>query len=605
MTKDISTLPVWQQRFLAPATGFPHWASERPERAVVISSASGIRQAWTIDLSTGERRQVTDTPVGVTDARMRPDGTEVVWWLDDTGNEQGAWMVTPWAGGEPRRLMPDVADGWSEGIDQVVSGEAIGISHGDHDYRVYVQRDGGIAETAFTSRDYCRIGHEIIGTGGLSADASMLSVRHSEGGDLFALGIRVIDSGSLTTVADLHEPPFSFQPTAWSPTPGDQRLAVTHDRSGWTRPAIWEPQTGEMRDLPVSAPGTAWIVDWWPDASAVLVLVHHEMVTRLLRVDLASGEQSVVADPGGEITEAAVRPDGAVWLQHSSGIMPSQTVDPSGERVIAALEPTQPPGRPITSIFAMNGAGDRIQGFVMLPDGDGPFPTVVYSHGGPEGYENADADRYDTEWAAYADAGYAVVTTNYRGSDGYGTEFRNKTRDTPGEEGDRQTEDILAVLDAAIASGIADPDRLAFSGWSWGGFMGLYMAGRHPERNWRAVFSGVPAAELVSAHWECSPELRDIDRAFMGGNPDEVPERYAQTNPLTYVEAVRAPVLIIAGDNDIRCTIGQVLRWCEAFEGAGGDLTLYRFGTGHHSNESEETANQIGQVLDFFAKHLG
>lgn len=599
--EDFSALPTWKQRFLAPGISFPDWSSDRPERGVAICNASGVRQVWGLDLSTGKRWQLTDESVGVTEAHIRPDGSEVVWWWDDTGDERGGWMATPWEGGGSRRLLPDVEDGWNDGIDEVHGGVVVALSHSDHDCRIYLQRDDGPATMIYRSEEAAGIGHDYLGGGGLSADAALVCIRHSENGDSLAPGIRVIDTATTTTVAELHEPPVGFQATSWSPAKGDERLAVVHDRSGWPRPAVWQPREGTLADVQLSAPGEALIVDWWPDGSAVLVAVRHEMRTALYRCDLEEGTETLIADPGGEITSAAVRPDGTVWMQHSSGVSSPRTIDQSGVDVMPPLVPARPAGRTLRTIFATNPAGDRIQGFVMVPDGSGPFPMVVYSHGGPTGDE--DADRYDPEWLAYADAGYAVVTTNYRGSEGYGTVFRDSMRHT-GEMGDRQTEDILTILDAMIDEGIADPDRLLFSGWSWGGFMGLYMAGRHPERNWRAVFAGVPAAELVSAHWESSPELQAYDRAIMGGTPDDVPEVFAQANPYTYVGDVRAPVLIIAGDNDIRCTIGQVLRWTEAFEEAGGDLDLYRFATGHGSNASEETVDQVERVLRFFALHL-
>ena len=589
-------LPAWKQRFLAPQISFPSWSDRRPDRLAAISTESGVAQVWAIDLATDERRMITDEPIGVTEAHMQPDCGAIVWWLDPTGDECGRWMVTPWEGGEARPLVEGLQDGWSTSLSLVDGAAAIGLAHDDDDYRVYLARDGVAPEVIYRHGEACGVGREWPdpGSGGLSADGALLCIRHSERKDPFAYALRVFDTSTGAAVAELDEVEVGFEPQIWAPH--GHRLAVTHDRDDWRRVAIWEPRRGELRDLDPGRPGDAVVAGWWPDAAALLVLLEFEMRPALYRVDVATGGWEPLADPGGTIDDAGVRPDGSVWMRRSSSVEPARTTTLEGEELLRPQGPEAPHGRAVRTVFATNDAGDRIQGFVYTPDGDGPFPTILYSHGGPTGDE--DSDRFHPEWQAYVDAGFAVVSANYRGSQGYGKRFRDAMRFTD-EMGDRQTEDLLAVLDLAIAEGVADPDRLGFAGWSWGGYMGLYMAGVHPERDWKAIFSGVPAAELVSAHWESAPDLQAFDRSIMGGTPDDIPERFARVSPYTYVGNVRAPVMIVAGDNDSRCPIAQVLAWCEAFEAAGGDLTLYRFEAGHGSNVLEEDAKQVEMAVAF------
>lgn len=166
-------------------------------------------------------------------------------------------------------------------------------------------------------------------------------------------------------------------------------------------------------------------------------------------------------------------------------------------------------------------------------------------HGGPEWH---DRDAFDPETQAFVDAGFAVALVNYRGSMGYGVTFRNALI---GNLWFPETEDVIAGLDALIVEGITDPDRVGFSGWSWGGCLACLNEGLHPDR-WKAVFAGIPAGDMVAAHFASMPEIQAYDVALYGGTPEEEPELYAERNPMTYVDDAIAPVLVTAGERDPR-----------------------------------------------------
>ena len=93
--------------------------------------------------------------------------------------------------------------------------------------------------------------------------------------------------------------------------------------------------------------------------------------------------------------------------------------------------------------------------------------------------------------------------------------------------------------------------------------------------------------------------LRAFDRSLFGGSPAEVPEVYARCSPLTYVEAVRAPVLVLAGANDPRCPIRQIENWLAAAAAAGTDVEVYRFDAGHGSLVVEEAMRHAATEVAF------
>ena len=120
---------VWVGRFTAPELAFPRWSSASPDRLVFSSTEGGSWQAWAFDASTGERRRVTDEPVGVEGEQVliAPDG-RIVWWHDETGDERGRWLARPFEGGEERALVPNLPGGWAMGISFAGPAVALGIA---------------------------------------------------------------------------------------------------------------------------------------------------------------------------------------------------------------------------------------------------------------------------------------------------------------------------------------------------------------------------------------------------------------------------------------------------------------------------------------------
>jgi dipeptidyl aminopeptidase/acylaminoacyl peptidase len=213
-------------------------------------------------------------------------------------------------------------------------------------------------------------------------------------------------------------------------------------------------------------------------------------------------------------------------------------------------------------------------------------------HGGPTW---AYPDTFMPDVQAWVDHGLAVGMVNYRGSTGYGTAFRDALIGDPGFP---EVADVVAGLDALVADGVADPARAALSGGSWGGYVTLLAIGLHPER-WAAATAAVPVADYVTAYADEAPELKAFDRSLFGGAPDDVGDLYRERSPLTYVDRVRTPVLVLAGDNDTRCPIRQVLNYVDALRGRGADVELYRFDAGHGSMIVDERVRQMRAELDF------
>src|SRR6266516_128998 len=588
---------AWVRRFTAPELGFPVWSTTDPDLLALVTTLGGAAQVWTHDLLTGAWEQLSHEPIGVDQGVWAlPDG-RFAWWSDGTGDERGRLVGAP-AGGVPEPILRGLPDGWLTGLAFHPSRTAVGLEV-KGDYRVHVVNEGEDPRLLWATSFASGVGRAYPKTGGLSADGSLVCVRHAERGDILHLALRVLDAGTGAVRGDLVDVGSNLEPDAWSPVPGDQRLAFTSELGPFERPAIWDGDTGERTDLAVDLPGAVFPIQWWPDASALLVRHEHEGRAQLYRLDPSSVATDLIADPHGDIESdggAAIRPDGSVWLLASGATRAPRVIDQDGREVLSSPEEPPPGGRPFRSFFFSNPSGDRIHAFVVTPPGHGLFPTVMSVHGGPEWHER---DRFDPETQAFVDAGYAVVLVNYRGSTGYGVRFR---RALIGAVCSTETEDIIAGLDALEPEGVVDPRRVYWSGWSWGGCLGCFNAGVHPDR-WRAIFAGIPAGDFVAAHHACAPELQAWDDAVYGGSPEEVPDAYRRSDPMTYASAVTAPVLVIAGKNDPRCPLEGVMPWVDAVRANGVEVDLQLYPEGHHANAVEERVRHMQLILDFFARH--
>ena len=599
----MSNLPIWERRFRAPILSFPAWAADAPDRLVLSSTESGSYQIHAVDLSTGARRQVTRDPVGVIEGRPTRDGTGVIWFLDETGAETGSYVIAPFdedVAAEP--LIEGLPKGWSEGLAIGRKRSIAGVST-EAGYSIWAAEHGEMARMLYEHAQPVRLAGGwglagAVGRSALSADDRIACLEVMEDGDVLHPALRAIDATTGETLAQLRDPGRALAGFAFSPMPGDARMAITHDRTGERRPALWNAVSGEVTDLILDLRGPVEPVDWWPDGSALLLQQLVEGRHRLHRYDLATGVMETLDTEPGSITAAAVRPDGAVWYRVHAGEHPARLLAVgSSTPLLEASGPAAPDGRPFETWWFSNPKGQRVHGFLVRPTGDEPHPVMMLVHGGPH---FADMDRWAPDIQADVDAGFLVAMVNYRGSEGFGQAWRDELT---GNVGFLELEDVLAGLDDLVARGLGDPARVVLAGRSWGGYVTLLGMGRHPER-WVAGVAGVPVADYVAAYEDEAPSLQALDRALLGGTPETMLHLYQERSPITYVDDVRAPLLILAGESDSRCPIRQVWNYVGRLRGRGVEPQVYTYATGHASFDVEERIHQTAITLDFLARNV-
>ena len=609
----------WRQRFRATRTSIPLWARDLPERVVFSSNAGGKWELYAWERGQRTPRRFTDRPEGTTAGAISPDG-ETLWWFDDAaGNEFGRWMTQPFQGGSDGPAIPDLPPGYGGGLALGRRIVVLGLA-ADGMHRIYAIPTGEPARLLYEHG-------EGGGAGPLSRDETLLAISHAEHGDSRHPALRVLrPSGE--RVADLWDGPgLGLSPQSWSPLPGDGRLLVMHERGDARRPLLWTPMLGEERLLNVDLPGEVR-ASWFPDASALLIIHDYRGRSALYRLELADETLTAIDTPPGVVAQAWVRPEGALWLQWSNASTPPFTGEMTPIRYVPAATSRPASSPSVKQLFPddeLSPAGDAqqapragdapdqallrgapyqeldvdgIPAWLAEPAGARPHPTLVWVHGGPQAH---DRDEFSPRVQAFVDHGIAVVLVNYRGSSGYGRAWRDAITGNPGLT---ELADVAAVRDAVVARGIADEARLALGGGSWGGYLTLLGLGVRPDL-WTAGVAAVPVADYVAAYEDEMEGLQAYDRALFGGAPTDIPEVYRERSPITYVEQVRAPLLILAGENDPRCPIRQIDNYLERLRQRGYQPDVYRYQAGHGSLVTEETIHQMEVMLAFLAREIG
>ncbi|HEX7115148.1 MAG TPA: S9 family peptidase [Steroidobacter sp.] len=362
----------------------------------------------------------------------------------------------------------------------------------------------------------------------------------------------------------------------------------------------------------VQGTDAAWLhglgqrVAFMPDGKELLFLSADNGLTKLYRVP-ASGAGEAREVPNvmrGDLREISVADNGALATIFGSPTQPYEVWTSEG------------PGKPwrqrtnhglanlpdvklsaYEEIEAESFDGQRIQGWLVKPpdfDASRRYPLILYIHGGPHAMYG---ENFYHEFQVLANAGYVVLLSNPRGSTGYGQEFANSVQyKHPGDEAYR---DLMAIVDAALARGYIDERRLGIAGGSAGGTLTAWTVGRtdrfaaalveRPAVNWYSFVPGADAGIYFVPHW-----FRDF--------PWREPEDYLARSPITLVDNVRTPVLVIQSIEDYRTTVDQGLQYYSALKMLNKPARLALFPLSSHSLSRNGWPSQRVQRLEIILR---
>jgi dipeptidyl aminopeptidase/acylaminoacyl peptidase len=247
--------------------------------------------------------------------------------------------------------------------------------------------------------------------------------------------------------------------------------------------------------------------------------------------------------------------------------------------------------------------GLDIEGLLTYPVGyesGKKYPMVLVIHGGPTGvFQDTFLGRYSPyPYASFAARGYAVLRCNPRGSGGYGRTFRFANMN---DWGGKDYQDLMAGVDHAIAMGVADPDRLAVMGWSYGGFMTSWVI-THTHR-FKAASVGAGVTDLTS--FTGTSDIPSFLPDYFSGEPWDNFDGYFNHSPMSFVKGVNTPTLILHGEADERVPISQGYELYNALKRQGATVKMIVYPRTHHGPREPKFVLDIMQRnLDWVEKYV-
>lgn len=240
--------------------------------------------------------------------------------------------------------------------------------------------------------------------------------------------------------------------------------------------------------------------------------------------------------------------------------------------------------------------GQQIQGWVLVPSGDGPHPTLLVIHGGP--YAQFTGSVFD-EAQVYVAAGYGVAMCNPRGAAGYGQTFGRVIQERMGTV---DMTDVLDFLDGAVAAHPSlDGHRVGIMGGSYGGYLTAWTTAHEHRFAGAIVERGFLDPELFTG-------TSDIGTYFSEQYTGAEPQHQRTQSPQAVVSQVRTPTLLIHSENDLRCPLSQAERYHLGLVRAGVETEMLIFpGEDHELSRSGRPRHRVQRfeaILDWWQRYL-
>lgn len=571
------------------------------------SNRAGANQLFTMPIDGGEPRQLTKFPNGVADPVFSPDGKYLA-VSADVYPEAG---IDPEKNAEPEgKLSVHVADAllyrhwtsWRDGrvthvlLVDAKSGEVVkDMTPGPFDAPVFSL--GGERGYAFSpdGKELCFVSNrDPKPAESTNADLWVVPVE----GVITATSARnLTEANDGWDGAPLYSPDGKHIAYVSQATPGYE--------SDLRRLAVLERSSGQVSYLTDREGFDDWIGEFtWDGDEALLFSADQRGRNPIFRLPLAGGVPELLLTHA-QIDHFELTPD------RSRLVYAARSVGDPHELHVAALRGGTPAQlthfndaleaevdiRPAEELWLEGEDGYPLHVFLVKPHGFDPaktYPLILNVHGGPQ-QQWTDAFRGD--WQVYPGAGYVVAFANPTGSNGYGQPFCDAIRH---DYGGRVYRDLMKVTDALAELPFVDPKRMGAMGWSYGGYMMMWMQGHTERFACQAAMMGI--FDLDSFHG-ATEELWFPEHDL--GIPWEDEENYARWSPANFVEHFKTPALVITGELDYRCPYTQSLGYFTALQKRGVPSRLVVYPESGHWPSWREMAFYYNAHLDWFHRWLG
>ena len=541
---------------------WPRWSPDAKQLAFLRDRGGDEHfDIWLVDRDGERERNLTKEP-GVThrDISWSPDGTKLA-YVANAGAKGFAVHVVDVTTGAMRALTDGAKD----------------------DLQPQWSPDGSLL-LFWSRRDDVRTNADLFVVAATGGDATRLETRSGKDGE-------------------------SLDPR-WSPD--GTRISFTTDTRGRQEIAVATYAEREIRRIEhmTESIHDEYGAVWRPDGRALAYLHNEDAAVSLRRVFAVSHADHAVSDVPGMHAFPDIGPDSDTTAFLFSSPSRPWDVYVTRERAIEAraitrsLPATIDPATLVEpSHVRYPGAGDEdVPALLFLPyaealRGEKIPPAIVNIHGGP-------TSQHHREWnvatQVFVNAGFVVLEPNPRGSLGYGKKWREGNRR---DWGGKDLEDVARGAGWLGDQKLADPERIGVYGQSYGGYLTLMSLALRPDR----FAAGVSVVGIVS--WKTMVETTRGDlREYLVrelGDPAKDADLYRDRSPLTHASKIRAPLLILQGENDPRVPRTEAEQVVKALRDSGKPHEYHAYpGEGHGFRTTENRIDALRRALDWFDRHL-
>lgn len=421
-----------------------------------------------------------------------------------------------------------------------------------------------------------------------------------------------------------------------APVPGQQpRLLTTFEGeagdSEWASGPVWKPDGKEIAFVAAGDPkliyyathhlaivpaagGTARIVTgkldrnivqprWSADGGSIYFLLEDNRNQHLVKMQLGSGRIDKVLDGRRETSGYDIGPKQRVVIADSTVDRPDEiyALERNERRALSKQNDVWLSDVALGAVQETafkSKDGTDIHGFIVTPPGyvtGKRYPTLLWIHGGPV---SQFANSFMPAWQIFAANGYVVVGANPRGSSGRGEGFAKAIY---ADWGNKDSEDVLAAIDHAIALGVADPQQLVVGGWSYGGILTNAVIVR--DTRFKAASSGAGIANVM-AGYGTDMYVREYEQEL--GTPWKNLDVYLRNSyPFLNADKITTPTLFLCGERDFNVPLLNSEQMYQALRSTGVDSQLVIFpGQNHGLNKPSYLRDRMQRYLAWFGKYV-
>jgi dipeptidyl aminopeptidase/acylaminoacyl peptidase len=597
-----------EQRPLVAGSGnhfSPRWSPDGSRLAYASTSEGGAPQLFVRWMGSGESARITglpDSPQGIT---WSPDGRRIAYLMNvpDEGPKLGSAPPKPegadWA--KPLEVIDKVtyrtdSGGYVKaGFDHIFVVDALGGAPRQLTFGAF--HDG--------NPEWSRDGRAILFSAVRKDDWEMIA----NDSEIYRLDI---DSGQVAMLTDRRGP--DNAPTV---SPDGRMIAYVgfdDHKKGFEQGDLYV-MNSDGNGARRIAPGLDRSIDqleWSADSRSIIAAYEENGSVVVSRIGLDGRVTRITDEVGGGSLDRpyaggsfSLARNGAIAFTVDSATRPADVALSVGgkTRQLTRLNDLTLSGKSLGTLREIKATapdGSPVPSWILLPPGyrEGTrVPTILEIHGGP--YASY-GPHFSTDYQLYAASGYAVLYTNPRGSTGYGQAFADGIEKT---YPDSNTADLLAAVDAAVASGISDPENLFVTGGSGGGILTAWLIGKTDR--FKAAASQKPVINWTSMALT-SDGIQFFGPYWMGALPWENYQSYWSRSPLSLMANVKTPTLVVVGAEDYRTPVSEAEQLYSALKLKGVPTMLVKVPNASHGGiaaRPSQSAAKAAAIIAWFDKY--